>query len=280
MDVATGKPTGRLTAASGAAFARAASGASVGGGVPRSALLTGDDSGAVALWDPRSPTPLALWTTAHGDYVGDVIPVPGTGCIASVGGDGVLRVLDVAAATTSTKPKHESASDPDEDEMTCLAVTDARARLAAGSAGGVVSLWAWGAARGCADRWPLPRGRGGRPAVASLAPRTVDGSRVLLAGCDDGALRVVSVLPNAVAATVTAAHGPSAPPIERVRAGGDATGSTVATVAAACREVRVWDGGALFGAGQSVPCGGGGSKRKHGDGGERPGAASFFADLL
>ena len=80
--------------------------------------------------------------------------------------------------------------------------------------------------------------------------------RVLLAGCDDGALRVVSVLPNAVAATVTAAHGPSAPPIERVRAGGDATGSTVATVAAACREVRVWDGGALFGAGQSVPRGG------------------------
>ena len=161
VDVATGKPTGRLTAASGAAFARAASGASVGGGVPRSALLTGDDSGDVALWDPRSPTPLALWTTAHGEYVGDVIPVPGTGCIASVGGDGVLRVLDVAAATTSTKPKHESASDPDEDEMTCLAVTDARARLAAGSAGGVVSLWAWGGgARVCRPVAPPPRPRG------------------------------------------------------------------------------------------------------------------------
>lgn len=282
VDTATGKPTGRLAGASGAAFSRAAPAAALGGGVPSAALLTGDDAGAVALWDLRSPSPLALWTQAHDDYVGDVVSVPGTGCAVSVGGDGVLRVLDVRAAAASTKPKHESASDPDEDELTCVAVTDAGARLAAGSAGGVVSLWAWGAMKGCADRWPLPKGKGGRPAFTSVTARSHAGSRTLLAGCDDGALRVVSVLPTACPVSVAAAHGRGAPSIERVRAGGDDAGTTVATIVAACREVRVWDGRALFGAGDEArdDVRQGGKRKRGGDGSARPGAASFFADLL
>ena len=284
VDVDSGKPTGRLARASESAFSRVAAAAGVRG-APPAAVLTGDDGGADALWDPRSPSPAAAWADAHDDYVGDVIPVPGTGCAASVGGDGVLRVLDVAAAAAAPPPpstRHDSASDPDEDELNCLAVTTGR-RLAAGSAGGVLSLWAWGAARGCADRMPLPRTRGDRPAISSLAAAAPDGSPTLLAGCDDGGLRVLTVLPNAVAATVASAHGPRAPPLERVRVGGAPDRRLVATVAAACREVRVWDAGALFGAGE----GEGSGRRRKGGGGAggdrkkaRPGAASFFEDLL
>ena len=284
-----GKPTGRLAGAHADAISRLAPAAGVG--APPGAVLAGDDAGGLALHDPRSPAPALSLPAAHDGAVNDVIAVPGTRCIASAGGDGVLRVFDLAAT------KHpRSASDPDEDELAALAIARASDhRLAAGSEGGVVSLWTWGAMAGCSDRMPLPRCKGGRPAVASLATATPAGGGAMLAACDDGTLRVVTALPNAVVGEATRAHGASAPPLQRVRAG--AGGGVVATVAAACRQVALWDGDALFGLAASAPAPRGGARARRraaaADGSDddeggaqrkgkatKTGAAAFFADLL
>lgn len=197
-----------------------------------------------------------------------------TGGLVSIGGDGTLALLDLARAGGRSSGGGgggvASRSDPDEDELLCLSPAKTFSTLCAGSAGGVLSLWkpkAAGGLAGCADRLPLPRlsaRQGGeRPAINSLAPldggsaknnNAGGGGSLLLAGCADGKIRVLSVLPNRVLCTLGAAHGDGRE-VLRVRTGGGSGGSgegestsspcVAASVAAPSKSLCLWSCEAL-----------------------------------
>lgn len=282
VDVATGRASARLPGAGGgASFTRLVAALLGGGGgaspssspfLPATSVVSGDESGAVRVWDPRSGEPVFEFREVHGgEQVSDLLPLPAgaaaglksntasssssgggpaaspstTGGLVSVGGDGTLALLDFARAGAGSGGggargrgasggggargrggAAASRSDADADELLCLCAARGFSALCAGSAGGVLSLWkpqAAGGLAGCADRLPLPRAaaREGaeRPAINSLAPldggggggrgrrAAGGGGSLLLAGCADGRVRVLSVLPNRVLCNLGGAHG-------------------------------------------------------------------------
>ena len=287
LDTATGRLSGRLVgaAAAGAPVTRlAAAGPAPGSGpptpggpapFPAGSFLAGDEDGGVVLWDPRSPVPALAVRGVHeaGCDVTALLAAPAHGAALSAGGDGVLALTDLRTGRVAAR------SDPDEDEVSCLALARGGRKVVSGSTGGVVGLWSWGYWGGCSDRWPLPRpggcgGGGGRssaaaasassrPALEGLArlPGVLGlGDDALVAACGDGGLRLLGILPTGVAVTVPGAHGGGGAagsargvrPLEGVAVGntaGPASGAApppiVATIAMACRELRAWDGSAL-----------------------------------
>ena len=283
LDVATGRLSGRLldAASPGAPITRLAPAAGPGaaapgtpGGpapLPPASFLAGDEAGGVVLWDPRSSKPALAVAGVHagGADVTALLAAPGAGTAMSAGGDGVLAVTDLRTGRVAAR------SDPDEDELSSLALARGGRKVVSGSVGGVVSLWSWGHWAGCSDRWPLPRGAvSSSPSSSSTSRPSIEGLAhlpgipglpdALLAACDDGALRVLGILPTGVAFSVAGAHGGQAAPggrsskaavraLEAVAVGNTAGGSPaapviVATIAMACRELRAWDGVALAGA--------------------------------
>lgn len=310
VDVATGKASARLPAAAsgGSAFTRLvaallSSSSSSSPFLPATSVVSGDEAGAVRVWDPRSSEPAFDFAAVHGgEQVSDLLPLPAgaaaglrssasssssssepasatmttTGGLVSVGGDGTLALLDFARAGGKEGRSGggesgavASRSDADEDELLCLCPAKGFSTLCAGSAGGVLSLWkprAAGGLAGCADRLPLPRlsarEGGERPAINSLAPldggggggeSAPGGGSLLLAGCADGRVRVLSVLPNRVLCTLGGAHGEGRE-VLRVRTGGGAAGgessttslpSVAASVAAPSKSLCLWSCEAL-----------------------------------
>lgn len=311
VDVATGKASARLAGASGngSAFTRLvaallSSNNASSSFLPATSVISGDEGGTVRVWDPRSSKPAVDFSNVHeGEQVSDVLLLPAsaaaglkssntntsesvpasttststTGGLVSVGGDGTLALLDFARAGGRQGGGVASRSDPDEDELLCLAPAKNFSTLCAGSAGGVLSLWkpkAAGGLAGYADRLPLPRlpakEGGERPAINSLTP--LDGGRggksdggvgglggggsLLVAGCADGNVRVLSVLPNRVLCTLAGGHGDGRE-VLRVRAGGggSASGSgevsasspctVAASVAAPSKSLCLWSCEAL-----------------------------------
>lgn len=311
MDVAAGRLSGRLVSATSpdAPFTRlVAAGDADGGALPSSSFLAGDEAGTLTLWDPRSPKPALTIASVHDGDVTALLCRPSTSTAVSAGGDGVLAVSDLRKASVAAR------SDPDEDELLCLALARGGKKLVSGSAGGVLGLWSWGFWGGVSDRWPLPRVGAGkaaaRPSIEALAhlPGVSGTPDALLAACGDGALRTLGILPTGVAGCVEAAHGGKAGakatrPLEAVAVGGAPASPLTVTIAMACRELRAWDGRALASAAGSVVAGAKkrkGGKKGGGDGssdddeadgddgddappGRKPkagGGGNFFADLL
>lgn len=255
--------------------------------LPATSVISGDEAGTVRVWDPRCREPAVEFSGAHqgGEQVSDLLPLPAgaaaglksntseasspatttTGGVVSVGSDGTLALLDFARAGGKSNGI-ASRSDPDEDELLCLGFAKNFSTLCCGSAGGVLSLWkprAAGGLAGCADRLPLARlsakEGGERPAINSLA--SLDGAAgsgaksgggggsLLLAGCADGKLRVLSVLPNKVLCTLGGAHGDGRE-VLRARTGGNGSGeggfcSVAASVAAPSKSLCLWSCEAL-----------------------------------
>ncbi|KAK9804016.1 hypothetical protein WJX73_001515 [Symbiochloris irregularis] len=197
IDFETGKPAARLRGAHAAALSRVI-------GLPEATgFCTAADSGELKLWDTRQQLAVACHQ-AHTDFVTDVAVEAGKQCMLSVGADGCLSVLDLRANKVLAK----SDGDPD-DELLSVATVKNGALVACGAQSGGIDLFQWGQFEARMERIT------GCPAsVDALASYDSD---TLIAGCEDGLLRLLNVQPNKAFGVVprdSTAKDPSA--VERI----------------------------------------------------------------
>ncbi|KAF8072908.1 WDR55 [Scenedesmus sp. PABB004] len=196
LDPASGRPAARLTRAHGAGVTRLL-------GLPEqpALLAAGDDDGALCVWDLRAPAAPARRYDAHSDFVSGLACAPRAHALLAVSGDGTLSAHDLRGGKTLG----HSETDAD-DELLSVAVVKGGKKVVCGGQSGVLALWSWGYWADCSDRFP------GHPeSVDALAAFDDD---TLITGSSDGALRIVSVLPNRLVG-VLGTH-PGGLPVERL----------------------------------------------------------------
>jgi len=151
-------------------------------------FVTGDDSGCVKLWDPRSKQAEVLSWHVQEDFISDLHFVPGSHTLLSSAGDSTLCMYDVRKKSMFQK------SDEQESEITCIQVIKNGRKVICGTQDGVALIFSWGKWGDCSDRYP------GHPeSVDSML--AVDQNTVLT-GSSDGLIRVVSIQPNRILGVV------------------------------------------------------------------------------
>jgi WD40 repeat protein len=200
-------------------------------------IATGDDNGAVALWDVRtlgSSKKPVLQVKAHEDYISDMVYDPHSKVLAAVGSDGTLSAFNIR------KMSHVQTSDSMDDELlSCTVVREgirdtytgeghSNARLVVGTQEGCLNSFAWGF-------WGFWRDR-----LTDAHPMTVDtlatiGPNCIVSGAGDGLLRILRVTPLEVV-DVLGDHGEF--PVECLAVSHD--GAMVASCSHES-EIKFWD---------------------------------------
>ncbi|KAJ1568971.1 WD domain repeat-containing protein 55 [Cladochytrium tenue] len=186
-------------------------------GLSATMVVTGDEDGGVRVWDVRRRTLVQHWQPCT-DYISDFAYDPATNdrLLLATSGDGSLAALDLR------KKMPVKVSDDQEDDLSCVALVKNGKKAVVGSQSGTLSLFSAGNWGDMTDRLPAKQifGEGGRrsrssgAAVGSSAWASVDSLLHLdndhvVAGCGDGSVRVLRILPNALEGVCTArAPGP------------------------------------------------------------------------
>eukprot|EP00741_Cyanophora_paradoxa_P004151 tig00000769_g4032.t1 len=166
-------------------------------------LTSGDDDGAIKLWDLRTQK-CVLTYTENEDFIADMAYNADAKMLVAASGDGTLGVYHVR------KYKLEAMSDNIEDELLSCALLKDGKKVVCGSQEGILQIWSWGDFGDVSDRFP------GHPqSIDTIAKIDED---VICTGSSDGLIRVVSVHPNKLLGVV-GEHGEF--PIERVALSGD-----------------------------------------------------------
>ena len=171
--------------------------------VSETVLASGDDSGAVKLWDVRAPARPALAFDVFQDYVSE--------CLAdaefhpenllATSGDGTLACFDLRAAGSVLGRSNEL-----EEDLLSVAVIKGGKKVVCGTSEGVLLVFSWDNWDGATDSFPgHPESVG---ALLKLDEQTV------LTGSSDGLIRVVGVQPSKLYGVV-GDHGGF--PLERMR---------------------------------------------------------------
>ncbi|KAI9221702.1 WD40-repeat-containing domain protein [Blastocladiella britannica] len=145
-------------------------------------VATGDDMGRVRIWDMRSKSVVQQWHEHEDDVVNAFHWTAHKKTLVSVGNDGYLAVYDIR------KPNVVARSDNLETELMCVAPVRGGSRLCVGMADGAISVWKWGWWGDMDDRFP------GHPGEIDSMVALADD--LVVTGCSDGLVRVLSVLPN------------------------------------------------------------------------------------
>ncbi|PFH36454.1 WD domain, G-beta repeat-containing protein [Besnoitia besnoiti] len=210
----------------------------------RNVFATGDDSGAVTLWDERQAAPTRVLKD-HDHYVSDlaaawISPAPVSGANAAtpparrkkMHGGGEAAQAE-AQGSASHMPTHLLAtggdmlavfdlrkksllarSDPLEEDLHCVQVMKDGSKVVCGCQDGTVSIFSWGDFGDLNDRLT------GHPqSVDSMVK--LDETH-LISGCADGLVRLVSLLPNQVLG-VLGEHTTGHTAVERLALSGDKT---------------------------------------------------------
>ncbi|MEW5298258.1 MAG: hypothetical protein WDW36_001403 [Sanguina aurantia] len=147
-----------------------------------SLVASGDEGGELKLWDLRAGKHVMV-NTKHNDYISGFCHHARERCLLAVSGDGTLSVHDLR----QRKMRARSEEDAD-DELLSVVVAKGGKKVVVGSQSGVLNLYSWGYWKDCSDRFP------GHPeSVQSLVAYDDD---TLISGSSDGAIRILSVLPN------------------------------------------------------------------------------------
>ena len=186
-------------------------------------VASGDDGGAVRLWDAETGQPVGEPLSGHEGPVRAVAFSPNGRRLASASDDGTVRLWD---ATTG-----QAVGDPltgHEDAVHAVAFSPDGRRLASGGADGTVRLWDAGSG--------LPVGQpmtaDGDPVNAvAISP----GGRLIASGGDDGAVRLWNAATGQQAAAPMTGHGGSVHAVAF-----DPGGRRIAS-AGHDRTVRLWD---------------------------------------
>lgn len=219
VDVATGKARARKRDAHAAPVTRLA-------GLSATLAASGDENGAVALWDSRQSDAVAA-LDPHSDYVSDFYYHANEQALLSVSGDGTLALTDLR-----TKKVREASEGDADDELLSVTVIKGGRKIVCGTTSGVLDIWSWGFWADCSDRFP------GHPDSVTAVIKC-DEDTVLTAS-SDGIIRVVSVQPNKLVGVV-GEHGEM--DIERMAA---TSGLTLLASASHDNTVKVWDLAALL----------------------------------
>lgn len=153
-------------------------------------FVTGDDSGCVKLWDPRSKPSQAevLTWRVHEDFISDLLYIPDSHTLLSSAGDSTICMYDVRKKNVFQR------SDEQESEITCIQAIKHCRKIVTGTQDGVILIFSWGKWGDCSDRYP------GHP--ESVDSMLVLDQNTVLTGSSDGLIRVVSVQPNKVLGVV------------------------------------------------------------------------------
>ncbi|CAL1373899.1 unnamed protein product [Linum trigynum] len=152
--------------------------------VTESTIATGDDQGCMKVWDTRQRTCCNSFT-AHEDYVSDMTYVPDSGKLLGTSGDGTLSVCNLRSNKVQTR------SEFSEEELLSVVIMKNGRKVICGSQDGTLLLYSWGFFKDCSDRF------------VGLAPNSIDCLLKLdedrvIAGCENGLISVVGILPNRV----------------------------------------------------------------------------------
>jgi len=138
-------------------------------------LATGDDGGAVKLWDLRKQGVVRSYEGNQGDFISDLCFVEGENTLLATSGDGSLAVYDVR----HNKP--HAVSEQLDDELLSIAVVKNNSKVICGSQDGILNIYSWGQWDDISDRFP------GHPSsVDALVP--ID-DQLLITGSSDGLIR-------------------------------------------------------------------------------------------
>ena len=217
VDVATGKPRARKKNAHSSAVNRLL-------GIDEHVFASGDDDGAVSLWDSREQNAIAT-LTPHSDYVADFYYHAPEQSLISVSGDGTLALIDLRSSARY-KVKETSEGDAD-DELLSVTVLKHGKKIVCGTASGVLDIWSWGYWNDCSDRFP------GHPDSVTSVVKWDESS--VLTGSSDGIIRVLSIQPNKMVG-VLGEHGEF--DIERMAMSED--GAVLASVSHD-NTIKLWD---------------------------------------
>jgi WD40 repeat protein len=173
-------------------------------------LASGDDSGAVKVWDMRQASAAghALSWDVFQDYVSDLMyePASHADSLLATSGDGTLACFDLRSSRKCLGRSEEL----EEDLLSCSVLKGGR-KVVCGTSEGALLIFSWDNWDGATDSFPgHPESVG---ALLKLDEQTV------LTGSSDGLIRVVGIQPSKLYGLVGDHDGF---PLERMRwSGGD-----------------------------------------------------------
>lgn len=163
-----------------------------------SLLASGDDDGAVKLWDTRARESCGCFSV-HTDYVSDLKVHHGGTALLATSGDGTISVSDLRTLKVIAR----SEDDADEELCSCAVVHGGR-KIVCGSSGGggaradkgggILNIFSDGYWNGPSDRMT------GHP--SSVDCMVAIDSTTIATGCSDGFVRLVQIQPNMMLSTL------------------------------------------------------------------------------
>ncbi|NXC28299.1 WDR55 protein, partial [Campylorhamphus procurvoides] len=187
-------------------------------------FATGDDGGAVKVWDLRRGDAI-LEARQQEEYI-SAMAVDGNGkLLLTACGDGTLGVYNVK------RRRFELLSEPQNGDLTSVVLLKRGRKVACGSSEGTIYLFNWDGFGAASDRFALRA-----ESVDCMVPIT---DSIVCVGSMDGVIRAVNVLPNRVVGCVGQHLGE---PIEQLAVG---PGGTLLASSAHDQKVKFWDVSAL-----------------------------------
>ncbi|XP_064527621.1 WD repeat-containing protein 55 isoform X1 [Pseudopipra pipra] len=187
-------------------------------------FATGDDGGAVKVWDLRRGDAI-LEARQQEEYI-SAMAVDGNGKILlTASGDGTLGVYNVK------RRRFDLLSEPQNGDLTSVVLLKRGRKVACGSSEGTIYLFNWDGFGAASDRFALRA-----ESIDCMVPIT---DSIVCVGSLDGVIRAVNVLPNRVVGSVGQHLGE---PIEQLAVG---PGGTLLASSAHDQKVKFWDVSAL-----------------------------------
>ncbi|NXG17934.1 WDR55 protein, partial [Grallaria varia] len=187
-------------------------------------FATGDDGGAVKVWDLRRGDAI-LEARQQEEYI-SAMAVDGNGkMLLTACGDGTLGVYNVK------RRRFELLSEPQNGDLTSVVLLKRGRKVACGSSEGTIYLFNWDGFGAASDRFALRA-----ESVDCMVPIT---DSIVCVGSLDGVIRAVNVLPNRVVGCVGQHLGE---PIEQLAV---AAGGALLASSAHDQKVKFWDVSAL-----------------------------------
>ncbi|XP_068273338.1 WD repeat-containing protein 55 isoform X1 [Nyctibius grandis] len=183
-------------------------------------FATGDDGGALKVWDLRKGDAV-LEARQQEEYI-SAMAVDGNGKILlTASGDGTLGVFNVK------RRRFELLSEPQNGDLTSVVLLKRGKKVACGSSEGTIYLFNWDGFGATSDRFALRA-----ESVDCMVPVT---DSIVCVGSLDGVIRAVNVLPNRVLGCVGQHVGE---PIEQLAV---APGGQLLASCAHDQKVKFWD---------------------------------------
>ncbi|NWY47897.1 WDR55 protein, partial [Sylvia atricapilla] len=187
-------------------------------------FATGDDGGAVKVWDLRRGSAI-LEARQQEEYISAMTVDSNGKILLTASGDGTLGVFNVK------RRRFDLLSEPQNGDLTSVVLMKRGRKVACGSSEGTIYLFNWDGFGAASDRFALRA-----ETIDCMVPIT---DSIVCVGSLDGVIRAVNVLPNRVLGCVGQHLGE---PIEQLAVAAD--GKLLAS-SGHDQKVKFWDVSAL-----------------------------------